>query len=136
MILYTLINIGTVTSFLKFSRILFGPKLDVMFIFRDSKRVIAKALLAIASIAIGIFHLPIITQVFGFEATQVNLFDIRSWLDYILYVSIGLVLYRFVIKKDFKFLQKIRNFSMSFEDANYALILFMSVFISVMFFMI
>ena len=96
----------------------------------------AMALLAIASIAIGIFYLPIITQVFGFEATQVNLFDIRSWLDYILYVSIGLVLYRFVIKKDFKFLQKIRNFSMSFEDANYALILFMSVFISVMFFMI
>ena len=136
MILYTLINIGTVTSFLKFSRILFGPKLDVMFIFRDSKRVIAMALLAIVSIAIGIFYLPIITQVFGFEATQVNLFDIRSWLDYILYVSIGLVLYRFVIKKDFKFLQKIRNFSMSFEDANYALILFMSVFISVMFFMI
>ncbi|MGB1097062.1 MAG: hypothetical protein ACPG2Y_00515, partial [Acholeplasmataceae bacterium] len=71
-----------------------------------------------------------------FDAKQVMPFALSSWTDYALYVLIGIPLYRFVIKKDDRLLQKIRQFSMSFEDANYALILFISVFISVMFFMI
>jgi multicomponent Na+:H+ antiporter subunit D len=136
MFIYTLINIGTVTSFLKFSTILFGPKLDMIIIFRDSKRIIAMTILASLSITMGIFYMPIIESIFGFKASQVQLLDLRAWLDYIIYVVIGFAFYRYIIKNDGKVLQRIRTFSMSFEDANYALILFMSVFITIMFFII
>lgn len=136
MAIFTLINIGTVTSFLKFSRILFGPKLDIMFIFRDSKRILAMTILAILSITMGIFYMPIIANIFGFEASQVQLFEGRAWLDYFIYILIGIGFYRFVIKKDGTLLKRIRGISVSFEDANYALIIYMSAFIIIMFFII
>lgn len=136
MFLYTLLNIGTVTSFLKFSRVLFGPKLDFVMIFRDSKRMISMLILASTILLFGILYTPIIQLIFHFDAKQVMPFALSSWMDYALYVLIGIPLYRFVIKKDYRLLRKIRQFSMSFEDANYALILFISVFITMMFFMI
>ena len=94
------------------------------------------SLLAISSVIVGILYLPLIINLFGFEAYYINLFDFSSWLNYLLYIFIGFLFYRYVIRKDFKFLQAIRNFSMSFEDANYALILYISIFVSVMFFVI
>lgn len=136
MTLFNLINLGTVTSFLKFSRILFGKKIDSKELVKDKKRYISMSLLAISSVIVGILYLPVIINLFGFEAYYINLFDFSSWLNYLLYIFIGFLFYRYVIRKDFKFLQAIRNFSMSFEDANYALILYISIFVSVMFFVI
>jgi multicomponent Na+:H+ antiporter subunit D len=136
MTLFNLINLGTVTSFLKFSRILFGKKIDSKELVKDKKRYISMSLLAISSVIVGILYLPLIINLFGFEAYYINLFDFSSWLNYLLYIFIGFLFYRYVIRKDFKFLQAIRNFSMSFEDANYALILYISIFVSVMFFLI
>ncbi len=136
MAIFTLINIGTVTSFVKFSSILFGPKLSVFKPLKDIKRYIAMSLLAVSSIVFGIMYEPIIEIMFGFEATQVTLFNVTYWFDYILYVFIGVIIYRFIIKKDVTWIQKIRGFSLSFEDANYALILYISVMIGVLFFMI
>ena len=136
MFLYTLINIGTTASFIKFSSILFGPKVKVIQLFRDSKRVIAMMMLALLSIGIGVFYQELVSFVFGVDVLGKVSFGLDAWLDYGLYVLIGLLLYRFVIKKDFKFLQNIRAFSMSFEDANFALIVYLSIFVSLMFFFI
>lgn len=134
--MYTLINIGTTASFIKFSSILFGPKLDVIFFFRDSKRTISMMILASLSIVIGIFFNPIIDIIFGLNITSQVSFQLSAWLDYGMYLGIGFVLYRYIIKKDFKIIQKIRQFSMSFEDANFALIVYISLFIVVMYLII
>lgn len=136
MFLYTLINIGTTASFIKFSSILFGPKVKVIQLFRDSKRLIAMMILALLSLGIGLFYQELVSVVFGVDVLGKVSFGLDSWLDYGLYVLVGLLLYRFIIKKDFKFLQNIRAFSMSFEDANFALIVYLSIFVSLMFFFI
>ena len=136
MMLYTLINIGTVASFVKFSSILFGEKQKVNIAFKDSKRYIAMILLALVSICTGIFYEQIITVLFGFNPTSVSLFNIVSYIDYALYIGLGIFIYRFVIKKDFKWIQSLRGFSMSFEDANYALILYISAMIFLMYIVI
>lgn len=136
MFIYTLINIGTTASFIKFSSILFGPKVKISQFFRDSKRVISMMILASLSIGIGLFYEEVVSIVFGINIQDKLSIGLESWFDYLMYVSIGFVLYQFVVKKDYKFLQKIRAFSMSFEDANFALIVYLSVFVSVMFFFI
>lgn len=136
MMLYTLINIGTVASFVKFSSILFGEKQKVNIAFKDSKRYIAMILLALVSICTGIFYEQIITVLFGFNPTSVSLFNVVSYIDYALYIGLGIFIYRFVIKKDFKWIQSLRGFSMSFEDANYALILYISAMIFLMYIVI
>jgi multicomponent Na+:H+ antiporter subunit D len=136
MFMYTLINIGTTASFIKFSRILFGPKYKVTYFFRDSKRVFAMMILAVLSIGIGLFFTPIVETMFDLNIRSVVSFSLDSWLDYAMYVIIGYVSYRFFIKKDGRIIQKIRQYSMSFEDANFAFIVFLSVFISIMFFFV
>jgi multicomponent Na+:H+ antiporter subunit D len=133
MLLYTLINIGTVASFVKFSSILFGEKQKVNVAFKDSKRYLAMTLLALVSLLTGIFYQNVMILLFNYDPVSISLFNLSSWIDYFLYVGLGIFIYRFVIKKDFKWIQSLRGFSMSFEDANYALILYMSVMILLMY---
>ena len=133
MLLYTLINIGTVASFVKFSSILFGEKQKVNVAFKDSKRYIAMISLALVSLLTGIFYQDVMIVLFNYDPVNVSLLNLTSWIDYALYVGLGMFIYRFVIKKDFKWIQSLRGFSMSFEDANYALILYMSVMIIIMY---
>lgn len=135
MVLYTLINIGTTASFIKFSTILFGPKIQVTQLFRDSKRVMAMIILAGLSISIGIFYQDIVSLIFEIDVSNKVSIQLDAWIDYGIYVCVGLLLYHLVIKKDFKFLQRIRAFTMSFEDANFALIVYLSVFVTMMFFL-
>jgi multicomponent Na+:H+ antiporter subunit D len=134
MILFTIINIGTVTSFLKFSQILFGQRKQ-SFIFTDRKQQFAMTLIAILCILIGIFYIPLGSWLLGKDLSYVNIFDVTQWIDYAIYVMAGLLLYRYVIVKDFRPLVKIRNLSISFENANYLFILYM-VMISIFMFMI
>jgi multicomponent Na+:H+ antiporter subunit D len=134
MFLFTLINIGTVTSFLKFSTILFGPRKQ-SFIFTDRKQQFAMTLIAILCVTIGIFYIPLGSFLLGKDLSYVNVFDIRNWIDYAIYVMAGLMLYRYVIVKDYKPLAKIRHLSISFENANYLFILYM-VMIAMFMFMI
>jgi multicomponent Na+:H+ antiporter subunit D len=134
MFLFTLINIGTVTSFLKFSTILFGPRKQ-SFIFTDRKQQFSMTLIAILCVMIGIFYIPLGSWLLGKDLSYVNSFDIRNWIDYAIYVMAGLMLYRYVIVKDFKPLKNMRNLSISFENANYLFILYM-VMIAMFMFMI
>ena len=133
MALFMIINIGTVTSFIKFSQILFGQRTQSVIV-TDRKQQSAMAILAILCVAIGLFYKPLFMFLFNLDLSYVKLFDFMQWLDYLLYVGIGLMLYHFVIKKDYKPFKAIRNLSISFENANYMFILYM-VFIAVFVFM-
>jgi multicomponent Na+:H+ antiporter subunit D len=128
MFLFTLVNIGTIASFIKFSQILFGPKVRVLKR-NDLKQQLGMSLLGVSCIAIGIFYKEIGQFVFNVDLSYVKIFDIRQWIDYAIFVMIGLVVYRYIIVKDYRPLQQIREFTISFENANYLFILYM-VFVS------
>jgi multicomponent Na+:H+ antiporter subunit D len=117
MVLFTLINIGTVTSFIKFSTILFGPKQSLR-VRRNIKQHVGMSILAFMCLAIGILYLPL-GKLYGMDLSYVHLWDIMSFVDYIIYVGVGYLFYHYVIHKDFVFIQKIRGFSMTFEHANF-----------------
>lgn len=124
MILFAIINIGTVTSFIKFSTILFGEKTRSV-ITTDKRQQTAMWILASLCLIIGIFYKPIFETLFAIDLSYVKLFDIMQWLDYFMYVGIGLLVYHFIVKKDYKPLQKLRNMTFTFETANYMFILYM-----------
>lgn len=124
MALFTLINIGTVTSFIKFSQILFGPKVAVVKR-KDLTQILSMSIIGLSCIAIGLFYIPIGAFVFNKDLSYVNIFDVRLWIDYMIMVMVGLLLYRHVIQKDFKPLREIRELTITFESANYVFILYM-----------
>jgi multicomponent Na+:H+ antiporter subunit D len=136
MILFTIINIGTVTSFIKFSRILFGPKQNILIKKSDILANLSMVILAISCLGLGIFYKPFLELIWQTDASYVKLFDLRQWLDYALYLALGYLIYRYIIKKDFKPLKSIRHFQLSFEDANYMLILYISIFFGLMFYLL
>ena len=133
MALFTIINIGTVTSFIKFSQILYGPKVDVIKR-KDFTQILGMTILGFGCIAIGIFYIPFGQLVFAKDLSYVNLFDIRQWIDYITYIMIGMMFYRYIVKRDFKPLQLIREWTITFENANYVFILYMAFLSFFMFF--
>lgn len=136
MILFTIINIGTVTSFIKFSRILFGPKQKTLIKKPDLLANLSMILLAISCIGLGIFYKPFLNLIWQIDASYVKLFDLRQWLDYAIYVAFGYLIYRYIIKKDYKPLSSIRHFQLSFEDANYMFIIYMSIFFGLLFYVL
>jgi multicomponent Na+:H+ antiporter subunit D len=125
MILFAIINLGTVTSFIKFSQILFGPKvIEVQE--KNIRQHISMTIIALSCLAIGIFYIPIGNAI-GLDFGYVKLWDISKFLEYFIYVGLGFMLYKFVIAKDYWFNRKLRNISITFENANYLFIVYMLV---------
>jgi len=125
MFVFSLINVGTVTSFIKFSQILFGPKVEL-----DKERNITQhlsmTLIALSCLFIGLFYLPL-GRAIGLDLSYVVLWDITKFLDYFMYVALGLIFYKFVIAKDFWVNRKLREVSITFENANYLFIIYLLV---------
>ena len=132
MALFTVVNIGTVTSFIKFSQILYGPKVAVLKQ-NNLTQLISMSLLGIGCIFIGIFYISIGQLVFNTDLSYVKIFDVRQWIEYFTYIFIGMIIYVYVVKKDFKPFKILRELSVTFENANYMFILYM-VFISLLMF--
>ena len=107
-----------------FSTILIGEKTRSV-ITTDKRQQTAMWILASLCLIIGIFYKPIFETLFAIDLSYVKLFDIMQWLDYFMYVGIGLLVYHFIVKKDYKPLQKLRNMTFTFETANYMFILYM-----------
>jgi multicomponent Na+:H+ antiporter subunit D len=133
MFLFSLINLGTVTSFIKFSQILFGPKKNLV---KESniRQHIGMFILAISCIAIGLFYLPLGKNILGESLSYVDLLYWRNWFDYALYIALGLIFYKFVIAKDFYPTRKLRDVSITFENANYLFIIYLLVLSAFLFF--
>ena len=136
MILFNVLNVGTILLMVKLSTMLFGSKVKVMYFFRDSKRMISMSILAMLSIFIGLFYSEITNMLFDINIDSNVSIEWISWLEYGMYILIANILYHSVIKKDGYVIQKIRQYSMSFEDANFAFVIYLSVFMSIMFFFI
>jgi multicomponent Na+:H+ antiporter subunit D len=135
MFLFTLINIGTATSFIKFSQILFGPKVELEKR-KDAKQFISIITLGISCIALGIFYKPIATTFFNLDLSYVKLFDFGAWLDYVIYIVIGYLFFKFYISKDYKPIRAIRSYQATFETANYFFIFYIALLSFLMFYIL
>ena len=133
MFIFSLINLGTVTSFIKFSQILFGPKKHME---KESnlRQHIAMSILGISCLLIGILYIPLGSSLLGESLHYVDLGYWRNWFEYILYVGLGLLFYKFVISKDYYPTRKLREVSITFENANYLFIIYLLVLSAFLFF--
>ena len=133
MILFSIINLGTITSFIKFSQILFGPKKDIE-CESNIRQQLAMSILAISCITIGIFYLKLGPALLGESLSYVRLDVLSVWFDYLLYVGLGFIFYRYVISRDFYPIRKLREVSITFENANYLFIIYLIVLSAFLFF--
>jgi multicomponent Na+:H+ antiporter subunit D len=126
MVLFTIINLGTVTSFIKFSTILFGPKVLVQKR-HDVKQFASMIIIGLSCLLIGLLYIPFGNIVFNQDLSYVKLFYLSNFIEYFSFLMAGLFIYRYIVKKDYKPLKKIREFTITFENANYLFILYMAI---------
>lgn len=129
--LFFLINLGTVTSFIKFATVLFGPKQDLVKQ-KNPLQDISMVLLAIGCLGIGLFYKELGSWIYGLSVT-VKLWEWVNLFDYAVFLVIGLVFYHFVVKKDYKPFQYLRRFKLTFESANYMFVAYLVVVLLVVF---
>ena len=111
-----IINIGTVTSFIKMSQIFFGPK-TLSYPLKNMAQNTALMVLAFGCVLLGNFYIPFSEGFFGIRVEEFDLMSFDVFLDYGITVAIGLVFYFTVIAKDLKPVRMIRESNVSFENA-------------------
>lgn len=126
MMLFTVVNIGTITYFIKFSTILFGPK-RALKIERHISQNVSMTLLAVLIVFIGLFYIFIGDALFNIDLSYVKLFSLESMLEYLLYVGVGVLIYQLIIQKDFYPIRKLRTLNITFESANYLFVVYLVV---------
>ncbi len=119
--LFFIINIGTATSFIKFSQIFFGKsKLKGQATINEK---IALFILSIACITLGL-HFNYFNQYLFHVESPVVILDLYNIMTYFITIIIGFILYQTIIKKDYLVFKKIRHMHITFETTNYLLVLY------------
>ncbi|TVP84600.1 MAG: hypothetical protein EA375_06325 [Acholeplasmataceae bacterium] len=132
MVLFAIVNLGTITSFIKFSQILFGPK-KALTIKGDVLQHLGMTLMALSCLAIGLFHVPLGTWLYpsidlgGQTLTYIRWYDPMNILEFLIYAGIGYLFYTTVINKDYWPTRKLRDMVITFENANYLFIVYILV---------
>jgi len=119
-----LVNIGTMVSFIKISQIFFGEDKAVKASMDDLTLRIGMLVPALFCIILGIFHVPLMGYLFDIDLGYINPMSIEHWITYGINAVIGFLVYDRIISKDFKFIEKIGQFKISFGNSNYLLILY------------
>lgn len=122
--LLQLVNLGTATSFVKMSQIFFGEK-TVSYPIQRLREYVPMALLALACLVMGLFHVPIASWMLDKDLSYFSSISIRYVLEYALMLGGGYLVYRYALKKDAPVVRAIRSYTISFETAN---VLFLSYF--------
>jgi len=117
MIVFTIVNLGTMISFVKFSQILFGPK-QKLIVDRQYKQHFAMSLLAIASLVIGLAYYPIFKSLFALTWGGALYLDYLIYIEYIGYMALAVLIFHFVVKRDYLPFRLLRGSPISFLTAN------------------
>jgi multicomponent Na+:H+ antiporter subunit D len=126
LLLFTVINIGTITYYLKLSTILFGPKKEFV-LERNIKQHMGMTVLATLCIVFGVFYVFIGDTLFNIDLSYVKWFTFESFFDYLLYVGIGVLFYKYFINKDYLPTRALRTLNVTFETANYLFVIYLLV---------
>jgi multicomponent Na+:H+ antiporter subunit D len=126
--LLQVVNLGTATSFVKLSQIFFGPGLSthkpVLL-----KETIPMAFLALSCLSLGLFHVPFVNLFLQQDVSYFKSISFRYVIEYVILLSLGYLVFRFVIHKYHTTVKKIREFVVSFETANILFLSFLSILI-------
>lgn len=121
-VLLNMINLGTIISFIKVSQIFYGEKNDgkneVLYVN------ISMGILAIFCIAIGIAPRFIMESVWDISLNLPDLYAFKKWVEYVMYLGLGWIIYKQFIEKDHQGIKAIRHLSISFSTAIVLLISF------------
>jgi multicomponent Na+:H+ antiporter subunit D len=127
MIIFYLINLGTMISFIKFSQILFGKKQQLT-VQRNIKQHIAMSLLGITSLIIGLLYLPLGQSLFSINLNYVTYGNYLVYIEFIGLMSLAFIIFWFIIKRDFIVFKLLRKSPISFLTANSLFVLTLIVF--------
>ncbi len=115
-------NIGTATLFIKMSQIFFG-KQSLSFRFQNHLQDGTLIILSIALVIFGNFYIPIGQGFFGADFSNIS-FTIAKLFEYFIIIGVAYSIYRFVVRPESKTIHRLRNFTLSFESANYIFVVY------------
>jgi multicomponent Na+:H+ antiporter subunit D len=121
-----LVNIGTMVSFIKLSQIFFGEDKSEMASMDDYSARLGMLVPAVFCIALGVFHVPLMSYFLDIDVGKVNPMSLEHWITYGVNAAIGFIVYYKIVAKDFKFIRRVRQFNISFSNSNYLLILYIA----------
>ena len=121
-IVFNMINLGTIISFIKISQIFYGDK-------KHGKREViyinsSMGVLAIFCVVFGVFPGLILESVWNTSMDIFDLFILKKWMEYVVYLGLGWIIYKRFIEKDHEIIRKIRHFNLSFGTAIILMITF------------
>jgi hypothetical protein len=114
-----LINIGTMTMFIKMLSIFKGETKNKSITERWSQN-IPVVVIAIIIALMGILQMYILNRYFDFTVT-VSLMD---FVTYAIYLLVGYIIHQWFIEKEAKLLYHLRHYEIGFKDANILLVIF------------
>lgn len=117
-----ILNLGTITSFIKFSQIFFGSSSIKRNEF--NLNTLSLIILSLLCILLGTCYTPIFHWLFKINLSFVSPLKLYNFIYYISLFLIGYVLYKTLISKDYVIIKKIRHSSISFDTANILLLFF------------
>ncbi len=123
-------NIGTATLFVKMSQMLLGPSV-LSFPISHYRQSITLFILMLALIGVGNYFVFFEGQFLDVDFSTVNPASLSAFVDFFMTIGFAFILYYYVIRKDFKPIQYIRGFTLTFEHANYIFVAYTVVLITV-----
>ena len=120
-----LVNIGTAASFLKVSQIFFGKK-KFTYVRNAQAQYTSLFILATGILLIGIAPDFVFAGLLGVETFGVNPASLSSLGTYFLTLGFGFALYWLLVKRDYAFFRRVRNFELSFQNANLLFIVYIA----------
>lgn len=120
-----IINILTVIYFIKFSQIFFGrSKVNKI---EDISSSVALGVLAVTCVLLGIFSIDILEYMGKIELSFIHIFKAKYFIEYLITLVLGYIIYKVIIEKDYPIIKKIRHLNISFEMTNTMLIAFICI---------
>jgi multicomponent Na+:H+ antiporter subunit D len=124
MILFQIVNLGTLIYFTKFATMLFGKKQQHT-VEKDIKQYLGMSLLAGLILAVGIGYQYFGNLFYGVDLSYVNLLNPMHYVEYFIYVIIAFLIYHYVVEKDPPPIKVLRGINITFESANYLFVVYL-----------
>jgi len=133
--LYRVVSIGTMISFIKFSKIFFGePSKNRKINKGQLTGVVLMTGLCILTFIVQLDILPSFLSINGIHSDSINesiyyikkvTYDNQYVLEYLSYMAVAWVIFKLLVRSDSKFWHGIRHFRMKFQDAIVSLLFFL-----------
>ncbi len=133
--LYRVVSLGTMISFIKFSKIFFGEPTKNKKI--NAGQQTGVVILAVLCVFFYIKELDIMRifmsiegkmsdqLIYSLNYVEKTLYDSEYLLEYLLYFMVGFAILKILVRPDSKFWHAIRHFRMKFQDAVVSLLIFL-----------